>query len=67
MNASIERFINRLFTAIILKSYGWVRRKWMQNNEPVMQWQDPHTGIWYSNKAALKIVKVQALEQLDLK
>ena len=67
MNASIERFINRLSTAIILKSYGWVRRKWRQNNEPVTQWQDPHTGIWYSNKAALKIAKVQALDQLDLK
>lgn len=66
MNASIERFFNHLSTIIILKTYGWTRREWMRNNEPVPQWQDPQTGIWYSSKMALKIVEVQALEYLDL-
>lgn len=66
MNRSIESFLNHLYEAITLKTYGWQRRNWSANGLPVTQWQDPNTGIWYSSKTALKLVRIQALEHLDI-
>ena len=58
------RQANKIF---VLWGHGWKRRTWMSNRMPVTQWCDPHTGLWYAQKTAVKLLKVQAMDQLHLK
>lgn len=67
MISALQKRIDQLYKAIFLSGYGWKSRKWRSNGEPVMQWSDPLTGLWYSEKMAVKLLKIQLLDELDLK
>ena len=63
----IDDNLRRVSKMIVLWGYGWKRRKWMSNSVFITQWRDPHTGIWYKQKAAIKLLKIQAMDQLKRK
>ena len=67
MFSSLEEKLNHLNSAIILWGCGWECRKWQYQRNPILQWKSPHSTIWYSEKTALQIAKVEALEQLQEK
>lgn len=66
MISIIDNFLEHSYKALIFWGSGWKRRKQMLRRRWVLQWRDPQTGLWYSEKTALRLLKVQALEQLDL-
>ncbi|RYU58210.1 hypothetical protein EWI61_11600 [Methylolobus aquaticus] len=47
----------------LLRGYGWVPRR--KSGEQAREWQDPQSGLWYSQKKALEILKDQALALYD--
>ena len=55
------------YDAFVLWEYGWKRRKWKTNGKAFNQWRDPHSGLWYGKKVAMKILETQAFYQLNLK
>ncbi len=55
------RFIN----GMILKDFGWKRSFRKFKSEQILQWRDPCSGHLYSEKTALRLVKIQALDHLD--
>ncbi len=61
----IEKKWNQFVNGMILKDFGWKRSFRKLNSELILQWRDPHSGHWYSEKTALKLVKIQALDYLD--
>ena len=67
MFTAIQKRIDQLSKILLLSGYGWRRRSWGCIGEPVIQWCDPHTGLWYSEKMAVKLLKIQLLDELNLK
>ncbi len=63
----IENKIDHWYKAFILWGYDWKCRQWAYQNQPVIEWQDPLTGLWYREKTAIKLLEKQLLDQLDLK
>ncbi len=63
----IENYWGHFLNAIILKDFGWKRGIRRLNSELVQQWCDPYSGHYYSEKTAMKLVKIQALDFLDTK
>ena len=63
----IDEHINQIKTAFLLWGSDWKCRKWMHHRQSIKQWRDPYSGLWYDKKTALKLMKMQALEQLHLK
>ncbi len=63
MRIEIERKFDHFFKATMLWGHGWKRRRWMSQRVPVIQWQDPLTGLWYGKKTALKLLRVQLLDE----
>ena len=67
MSNSADRSLDHFSKVFILWGSGWKRRKWKTNGKAFSQWRDPHSGLWYGKKAAMKILEAQALDQLNLK
>ena len=67
MFKSIDLSLDHVSKAFILWGYGWKRRAWKTNGKAITQWRDPHTGLWYGKKAAMKLLETQVLDQLNLK
>ena len=63
----IDDNLRRVYKMVVLWGYGWKRRKKIFNKVPVTQWCDPQTGLWYKQKTAIKLLKVQAMDQLKRK
>ncbi len=63
----LEKYLNRFLNGVILKDFGWKRSFKKLNNEIIPQWCDPNSGHCYSEKTALKLVKIQALDYLNIK
>jgi hypothetical protein len=66
MITAIQNRIDKLYKGIVLWGYGWKSRKWSCNGEAVIQWRDPLSGLWYSEKMAVKLLKIQLLDELNL-
>ena len=67
MFKSIDLSLDHFSKAIVLWGYGWKRRKWKTNGKTFSQWRDPHSGLWYGEKVAIKILETQALDELNSK
>lgn len=67
MSKSTEISLDYFSKALVLWGYGWKSRKWKKNGEVFNQWRDPHSGLWYGKKTAMKILETQLLDQLNLK
>ena len=66
MSNSTDFSLDHFSKTFILWGYGWKRRKWKHNGKAFTQWRDPQSGHWYGKKTSIKILKVQALEQLNI-
>ncbi len=59
----LQKKILGFFTAAALKSYGWQSRRTICPGGGTKQWQDPFSLLWYSENTALRLMKVQALDE----
>jgi hypothetical protein len=65
MRISTENLLNRCLRALALRGYGWKRRKQRESLSCRIEWQDPVTGHWYTEKTALRLLKGTILAQYD--
>ena len=63
----IENYWHHLVNVIVLKDFGWKRGIRRLNSQLVAQWRDPYSGHYYSERTAMKLVRIQALDYLDIK
>jgi hypothetical protein len=59
----LGNYVRGVIRGLMLESYGWRRRKGMYQGRLTIQWQDPHSLHWYAEKTALRLMRVQALDQ----
>ncbi|MDD2767772.1 MAG: hypothetical protein PHT19_03485 [Methylococcus sp.] len=57
--------LHKAKTFLMLWGYGWKRRKRPAANSYRIEWQDPMTGSWYGDRAALRLLKAHALALYD--
>ena len=63
MIESIQQLVVKTIRAFVLRGYGWKRRKSIRLGRPTMQWRDPMSLLWYSEHTAMKLLKVQAMDE----
>ena len=63
----LEYYLKHFLNTVVLKDFGWRRTFRKFNNEIIWQWIDPYSGHRYSEKTAMKLVRIQALDQLNKK
>lgn len=63
----IGRYIKQQLWGFLLWSYGWKRDRYLRLGKPVVRWQDPLSMLWYSEDPALKLLKIQVIDQLNQK
>ncbi len=60
----IGRYIGQQLWRFFLWGYGWKRDRYSRLGIPVVRWQDPLSMLWYSENTALKLLKVQLIDQV---
>jgi hypothetical protein len=65
MHTPIDTLLTRVLKTLVLKGYGWKRRKQRENLCCRIEWQDPATGQWHGEKTALRLLKVSLLAEYD--
>ena len=63
MTDKLSSFLSHWFFDVLLRGSGWKRRKTIRLSLPSYQWQDPFTGLWYGEKTAVRLLKVQAMDE----
>lgn len=51
------------FRMILLRGYGWKRRKTINFGEPVTQQRDPSSYVWGSGNAVMRLLLVQVMDE----
>jgi hypothetical protein len=64
MTHVLRDWLERLTHIALLRGYGWLSRRTSASRQ-VREWQDPRSGLWYSQKKAVEILKDQALALYD--
>lgn len=59
----IELVFNHWFRTIILRGYGWQPRTIYYSGKPIFQWRNPASHVWVNEKAALKLLEVQVMDE----
>lgn len=59
MRISIHKLLLRMARSFMLWGSGWKRRRFISCSRPVIEWQDPISGMWLHEDAALRVVRVQ--------
>lgn len=67
MSKSIGQKVISLINSVLLWGYGWKYRREVHFGELAVQWRDPLSGMWYRQPTAMKLLKIQALDELDRK
>lgn len=65
MQTSFGVLLRRQLNALALKGYGWKRRKQRLGVSYRIEWQDPYSGHWYTEKTALRLLKSALLTEYD--
>ncbi len=58
---TIQNSIVRQIKSLILSCYGWKRRQQRRLGGLSVQWKDPHTGMWYLETTAMRILFAELL------
>jgi hypothetical protein len=61
MKTHLQAVLKQSLRAFVLWGYGWRRRQRCDNESRRIEWQDPITGLWYREKAAFRVLKMQVL------
>jgi len=56
MDTWIDKFFRNLGKVLILRTYGWKRRKRRYYTQFYVEWRDPESGLWYSQPTAYQLV-----------
>ncbi|MGZ8218695.1 hypothetical protein [Methylomagnum sp.] len=65
MQTSFGILLRRQLTVLALKGYGWKRRKQRRDVSYRIEWQDPSSGHWYTEKTAFRLLKSSLLAEYD--
>lgn len=57
------QFLGQCLRSFMLWGYGWQRRSINMLSRHTYQWQDPVTGLWYREKAAVQLLKVNVMDE----
>lgn len=49
----------------LLWGYGWKPKKTIYFGKPSVQWRDPLSFVWVSEKAAMKLLTVQVMDEYN--
>ncbi len=60
----IGHYIGQQLWSFFLWGYGWKRDRYLRLGKSVIRWQDPLSMLWYSENTALKLLKVQIIDQI---
>jgi len=63
MNDALYHWLNALTRYTLLRGYGWQMRT--VSAAKTREWRDPSSGLWYSERTAIAILKDQALALYD--
>lgn len=58
---TLENGVVRQVKSLILSCYGWKRRQQRRMGCLSVQWKDPHSGLWYVETTAMRILSAQLL------
>ncbi len=56
MLQALGETMGRWIKAIVLWCYGWKKRQTRSLGQLLVQWRDPHSGLWYPESTAMKII-----------
>jgi hypothetical protein len=65
MTTPIASRLHKAKTFLMLWGCGWKHRKLPSATSYRIEWQDPASGAWHGDRAALRLLKVQALAPYD--
>lgn len=65
MFESIKQRLINFFRISLLRGYGWKRRRTLYFGESSIQWRDPMSFVWVSEKAAMKLLTVQVMDEFQ--
>jgi hypothetical protein len=65
MKNSIGTWLSDTIRFLLLRGSGWQRRRRPEGVAGQLEWQDPSSGHWYSERQALRILHRQALAEYD--
>lgn len=60
---TIKLVLSHWFRVIILRGYGWQPRTTNRLGKPLLQWRDPRSNVWVFEKAAMKLLTVQVMDE----
>ena len=63
MNDTLHQRCKHLMHTVLLRGHGWLPRTLAGKSD--REWRDPNSGLWYSQRKALAILKDQALALYD--
>ena len=58
MLKDIKTTLKHWFTVIVLRGYGWRPRKTIYLGKPELQWCNPFSSVWVTEKVAMKLLRV---------
>ena len=61
MSNIIQNAMIRPVKYLILSCYGWKHRQQRRLGGLPVQWKDPHTGMWYLETTAMRILYAELL------
>lgn len=64
MNDVLHEWLRNSIRYAVLRGYGWTPRR-VTAAARLREWQDPASGLWYSERKALAMLKDQALALYD--
>lgn len=65
MHRSNHRILLHARRSLLLWGCGWRRRRFISCSRPVVEWQDPDSGMWLREDAAVRVAWVQARRSGD--
>ncbi len=61
----IQQNMNRWLRFLILWNYGWTPRRTTYLGSPVVQWCGSGSLVWVGEKAAMRLLTVQVLDDFN--
>ncbi len=65
MLETTKQFLIHHFRMVILRGYGWKCRKTNKFRNSAIQYRDPNTFVWVSEKAAMRLLMVQVMDEFQ--
>ena len=65
MFETIKTTLKHLFTAIVLRGYGWRPRRTIYRGKSTQQWRNPYWSVWVPERVAARLLRIQLLDEYE--